>query len=244
MKKNTLLPLLLALGLAACSRSDSDKSTASSNNTGTSNSPAAQTASTAKSSPDQSAVAANPPAATTPSDSAGSGAMKPAGDSSSMAANPAAPAASSSPESMTTAKGSSDSPGVAANSESTPNPAAAPGAATSSDIAARISEWKLSADDIKSEMESSGRVVRSKPVGANAPTGDIDNSIVSGLVRSKLQFDPALSDLKLDVEANHGVVTVSGSAHSLDQIGRAMALALDTAGVTQAISTIKIAATP
>jgi hypothetical protein len=41
-----------------------------------------------------------------------------------------------------------------------------------------------------------------------------------------------------------GVVTLSGSARSLDQIGKAIALSLDTGEVTQVISSVKLEKAP
>ena len=112
-----------------------------------------------------------------------------------------------------------------------------------SDISARITEWKLAPDDIKSEFETSGQVVRSKTSGAGDPTGPMDGILVSQ-INTKLKADTDTSALKLEVSATNGVVSLSGSAQSLNQIGKAVALALDTGGVTQTISTIKLESTP
>ena len=70
--------------------------------------------------------------------------------------------------------------------------------------------------------------------------GMIVDGAVVGLINGKLQGDAATAGSKINVEADKGVVTLSGTAQSLDQISRAMALALDTDGVTKTISLIKV----
>jgi len=107
----------------------------------------------------------------------------------------------------------------------------------------RRAEWKLTSDDITNELTSSGRVVRSRIAGANEPTGLMDSVLVSQ-INGKLQSDADTSALKIAVEAEKGVVTLNGSAHSPDQIGKAVALSLETGGVTQVVSLIKLDTTP
>jgi hyperosmotically inducible periplasmic protein len=85
-------------------------------------------------------------------------------------------------------------------------------------------------------------IVRTKEVGAGAPTGNMDDSVIVTLVKNKLQADSELSSLNLDVQAHNGEVTLKGSAQSANQIGRAIALALDTDGVTKVSSDIKVGA--
>jgi osmotically-inducible protein OsmY len=111
------------------------------------------------------------------------------------------------------------------------------------DLNARIAEWNLKPEDIKSEFETSGRITRSRTAGAGEPTGPMDDVLVSQ-IKSKFGDNADTSGLKLEVTAEKGVVTLNGSAHSLDQIGKAIAVALDTPGVTQTISLVKLDATP
>lgn len=107
-------------------------------------------------------------------------------------------------------------------------------------LAARLTEWKLTAKEIESEFVSSGRVMRSKPAGADQPTGPMDGILVS-LVTSNLRGYAETAELKIDVAADKGVVTLTGIAKSVDQIGKAVAIALDTDGVTQVTSTMTLA---
>jgi len=111
------------------------------------------------------------------------------------------------------------------------------------DTAPHAGAWQLSAADIKSEFEATGRVVRTKPSGVGEPTGPMDDLLVP-FVKTKLQSDPELAALNLDAAASGGIVTLSGSAHSLDQIGRAVGIVLAIHGVTSAVSTITLAPAP
>jgi hyperosmotically inducible periplasmic protein len=83
-------------------------------------------------------------------------------------------------------------------------------------------------------------IVRTKELGAGAPTGSMDDSVIITLVKNKLKADSDLASLGLDVEAHNGEVTLKGNAQSATQIGRAIALALDTDGVTKVSSDIKV----
>lgn len=67
----------------------------------------------------------------------------------------------------------------------------------------------------------------------------MDDVLVAS-INGKLQGDPGVSSQKFEATVEKGVVTLTGSARSLDQIGRAVGIALDTDGVTKAISTIKL----
>lgn len=60
------------------------------------------------------------------------------------------------------------------------------------------------------------------------------------MVKGKLQADSQVSNAKIEAEAKGGEVTLKGTADTADQIGRAIALALDTQGVTKVSSDIKV----
>ena len=251
MKKLILSPLFLGLVLAGCSRTETDSKKLSSNDQSDANKPVyndpAVTAPKDTSKPAEVAAAETP--ATIPAKDASADATKSAPDSSMMAADsttaaskdptalapPVAPAAGPA-DAMT-----SESPQVAANppASATLSPADMAEGGAKPAIAERIAQWKLSSDEIKSEFDASGRVARSKTLGAGEPTGLMDDLLVT-LVSGKLKDDADTSALKIAVTANKGVVTLTGSAHSLDQIGKAVALALDTNGANQAISTITL----
>ncbi|MFA6286535.1 MAG: BON domain-containing protein [Opitutaceae bacterium] len=108
-------------------------------------------------------------------------------------------------------------------------------------VAAKIVEWKLTPDDIKADFEKSGRVVREKSVSVGAKSGEIisDARIVT-VINGKLLAAADLSVFKINVDADKGVVSLTGSVKSHALIGRAIALALDTDGVTQVVSLLTV----
>ena len=86
-------------------------------------------------------------------------------------------------------------------------------------------------------------IVRTKDSVVGAPTGATDDEVVKTMVKGKLQADSDTSKAMIDVKASNGEVNLSGSADSAHIVGRAIALALDTQGVTKVSSSIKVNAT-
>jgi osmotically-inducible protein OsmY len=104
-------------------------------------------------------------------------------------------------------------------------------------IGDKLVEWKLTSTDIKADLEKGGRVVRSKTAAAGASAATMfDNAKTVTVINAKLVGDSQLSAIKINVDADRGVVTLKGTVKSVDLIGRAIGLALDTDGVTQVIS--------
>lgn len=83
-------------------------------------------------------------------------------------------------------------------------------------------------------------IVRTKDSVVGAPTGASDDAVITTMVKGKLQADSQVATSMIDVEAKNGEVTLKGTADSANQIGRAIALALDTQGVTKVSSDIKV----
>lgn len=83
-------------------------------------------------------------------------------------------------------------------------------------------------------------IVRTKDTVVGAPTGSTDDDVVKTMVKGKLQADSETAKASFDVEAKNGEVTLKGSADSASLVGRAMALALDTQGVTKVSSDVKV----
>jgi len=59
-------------------------------------------------------------------------------------------------------------------------------------------------------------------------------------IKAKYTVDSDLSVWKISVSCTQGHVTLSGTVSTPDDIGRAMALALDTDGVRDVISTLQV----
>ncbi len=59
-------------------------------------------------------------------------------------------------------------------------------------------------------------------------------------IKTKLAADADLSALSISVTTTEGRVTLSGTVASPELIGKAIALALETEGVREVVSTMKI----
>lgn len=112
-------------------------------------------------------------------------------------------------------------------------------------VADKLVEWKLTPSDIKDDLAKTGRVVRDKTLAAGEKVGGaLDNARLVTVINGKYVSDSDLSALKINVDATDGVVTLKGTVASAELIGRAIALALHTEGVTQVISLLTIAPSP
>jgi hyperosmotically inducible protein len=67
-----------------------------------------------------------------------------------------------------------------------------------------------------------------------------EDGVITSDVRSKITEDEKLRGLILNVKTDSGVVTVTGKAHSQEQIDRAIELARNTPGVVSVNSLLKI----
>jgi osmotically-inducible protein OsmY len=83
-------------------------------------------------------------------------------------------------------------------------------------------------------------IVRTKDTVVGAPTGSTDDEVLETMVKGKLQADSETAKANFEVDAKNGEVMLKGSADSAAAIGRAMALALDTQGVTKVSSDVKL----
>lgn len=108
-------------------------------------------------------------------------------------------------------------------------------------ITAKAREWKLTADDVRADLEKSGRIVRSKANDAT-DTGSMaaDSTAISSQIRTKYAADPDLSATDIRLQISQGVVSLDGEVANPDQLGRAIALALDTTGVHEVVSNLKV----
>jgi hypothetical protein len=101
-------------------------------------------------------------------------------------------------------------------------------------VATKLVEWHLTPEEIKAELERTGRVVRAKTEVI------IDNARVVAVIKTKLVGDPQLSARQITVVSEQGIVTISGTVPSAELIGRAITLALETEGVTQVVSLLTV----
>lgn len=113
-------------------------------------------------------------------------------------------------------------------------------ATSSTDITTRITEWRLSPTEIQADIDRGVAIVRTKDTVAGAPTGSTDDEVIKTMVKGKIQADSEVSKAMIDVDAKNGEVMLKGSADSANHVGRAIALALDTQGVTKVSSDVKV----
>src|SRR5687768_12759268 len=75
----------------------------------------------------------------------------------------------------------------------------------------------LHTDQIKEELARSGRVIREKATKAGEAISDATaNARITAAIKTKLLQDSGLSALKIDVDTNGGVVTLSGTVSSAE----------------------------
>ena len=99
----------------------------------------------------------------------------------------------------------------------------------------------FNADTIKEELSRTGKVIREKARKAGEAISDATaNARITAAIKSKLIQDSGLSAFKIDVDTTDGVVTLSGTVSSHDQIEKAINLAMETEGVYKVVSTLQI----
>ncbi len=109
---------------------------------------------------------------------------------------------------------------------------------TGRDMSARMTEWRLSGTDLDADLAANRAIVRSR-TSAGAPTGQIDKGTIEKAIKGR--FHSEIPDLKIDANANaKGQVELEGKVRTSDQVAKAIAIALDTDGVTQVTSKIKL----
>lgn len=108
-------------------------------------------------------------------------------------------------------------------------------------LANRLEALELRAEDIQKELAEKGSVVRRKArdIGEAAADTAID-ARATATIKAKLAADPELSALRIAVATTAGLVTLSGTVASPELIGKAMALALETDGVREVVSTLQV----
>ena len=98
-------------------------------------------------------------------------------------------------------------------------------------------------DEIREEFNRTGRVVRDKMTGAASSSTNSNSSgqaDVTAAVKGRLAADTELQRSTIQVESTNGVVTLSGTVSSYEQVGRAMKLALESDGVQRVVSILQV----
>jgi hypothetical protein len=99
----------------------------------------------------------------------------------------------------------------------------------------------LRTDDVKDELAKTGQVVRRKAKEAGTAIADATaDARITTTIKGKLLAERDLPSTSISVNTTGGVVTLSGSVSSAEQISKAMLLAMQTDNVREVISTLQI----
>ena len=105
----------------------------------------------------------------------------------------------------------------------------------------KMHDWHLGGDDIKDELAKTGTVIRRKAQDAGKAIADATaDARITAAIKGKLVASKDLSALDISVNTTSGTVTLSGTVTSTENISKAMALAMETDGVNQVISTLQV----
>jgi hyperosmotically inducible periplasmic protein len=108
-------------------------------------------------------------------------------------------------------------------------------------IQEKIRTLDLKPDQIKEDLDRTGKVIRRKAREAGDALADATaDARITGAIKGKLLANKDLSAVGISVNTTAGVVTLSGSVNSTEDIGKAIMLAMDTDGVREVISTLQV----
>jgi len=108
-------------------------------------------------------------------------------------------------------------------------------------IQEKLKSMHLTGDDIKAELDKSGKVIRQQAAKAGQALSDATaDARITAAIKAKIVRDPDLSAWNISVSTTDGVVTLAGSVSSPEAVGKAMLLAMETEGVHSAISTLQV----
>jgi hyperosmotically inducible periplasmic protein len=105
----------------------------------------------------------------------------------------------------------------------------------------KMRDLHLRPEDIKEELARGGQVIRREATQAGQAIADATaDSRTTLAIKAKLATSRDLSALNISVNTTAGVVTLSGTVSSAENIGKAILLAMDTSGVREVISTLQV----
>jgi hypothetical protein len=108
-------------------------------------------------------------------------------------------------------------------------------------LRAKLDTLDLRSDQITDELTRNGKIFRrnAQDIGDQAVNAYTDAHAVAA-IKAKFAADITLSALDLTPGCTQGHATLSGTVASPDDIGRAVAIVLDTDGVRDVTSTIEV----
>src|SRR5215207_11359358 len=98
----------------------------------------------------------------------------------------------------------------------------------------KLNVLDLHSDDIKEELARTGTVVRRKAREAGKAISDgTADARTTAAIKGKLLGSRDLSSMSISVNTTDGIVTLSGSVSSHEDISKAMLVAMETEGVNE-----------
>jgi osmotically-inducible protein OsmY len=106
---------------------------------------------------------------------------------------------------------------------------------------AKLETLNLRSDQIKDELAHTGKIVRrtARDFGDRVSDTAGDTRVVAS-IKAKYAADPDLSVWQISVSCDLGHVTLAGTVSAEENIGKAVALALETDGVRDVTSTLVV----
>ena len=99
------------------------------------------------------------------------------------------------------------------------------------------------AHDAKVKTEATARDAKAKSENAADKTGEVvTDAAITSAVKTKFLAEPGVSGLKIDVDTNDHVVTLTGNVKSKTEAEKAVAIARETKGVKRVVNHLKVAA--
>ena len=108
-------------------------------------------------------------------------------------------------------------------------------------LRAKLDTLDLRSDEISDELTRNGKIFRRKAqdIGDQAVNSDTDARAIAA-IKARFAADATLSASDLSAGCSQGHASLSGTVVSTDDLGRAIAIALDTEGVRDVTSTIGV----
>jgi osmotically-inducible protein OsmY len=108
-------------------------------------------------------------------------------------------------------------------------------------LRAKLETLDLNTTQIDDELSGTGQIVRRKArdIGQAAVSAASDARAVAD-IKAKYALDSSLSVWKISVNCNQGHVKLSGTVSSPEDVGKAIALAIEAPGVRDVTSTIQV----
>jgi hypothetical protein len=101
----------------------------------------------------------------------------------------------------------------------------------------KLREWGLSPDDLRRMSDNAGEAISRKGARLGEMASDVR---IIAVVKAKFTLDDHLSGWDITVGCADGHVTLGGMVDSPEAIGRAIVLALDTEGVADVVSSLRV----